>query len=261
MIVHPTKEGWQIIYHRAHALLATELAAQWRPEFRPERWVETLVAIMQHDDLEREWEANDQEDDHLTDVGVPRDFTLPGGPTSLEGLHEITINAQYRGRWVALLSSMHQTFLNEPRRGEQAKLDQFLDEQLEQQKQWRRALKVKKEEAEKAYTIMQWSDRLSLILCQKELPSRERALEISKGPDGVRYDVMQRDDGSINVMPWPFEQARFTVSVEATCLEQARFKNNTEFRERLKASPIEVLTWEFSEKQPPKTSADFTPAN
>ncbi|MBC8171619.1 MAG: DUF3891 family protein [Anaerolineae bacterium] len=38
--------------------------------------------------------------------------------------------------------------------------------------------------------MFQWADRLSLILCRRELPEADRALEISAGPDGIRYNVM-----------------------------------------------------------------------
>mgnify|MGYP000754117155 CR=1 FL=1 len=64
MIVNAVEKGWEIIYHRGHALLAAELAAHWRAADRPERWIETLAAIMQHDDMEREREA----EDHLTPI-------------------------------------------------------------------------------------------------------------------------------------------------------------------------------------------------
>jgi len=256
MIVNAVEKGWEIIYHRGHALLAAELAAHWRAADRPERWIETLAAIMQHDDMEREREA----EDHLTPIGTPRDFTM--GRLTLDGPTEITDVSQYRGRWVAMLSSMHMSFLFEPQRGTRADLDAFLDAQQEAQKQWRRALKVKKGEAENAYALMQWADRLSLILCQRQLPTRERALEISEGPDGVRYDVMQRNDGSISVTPWPFDCDQFTVRAEASYLSEPTFASNKAFQQALKTAPIKELSWEFCEDQPAKAADEsFKPAN
>jgi hypothetical protein len=35
MIVNLSKDGWDIIYHRAHALLAAQLAGQWQRAMRP----------------------------------------------------------------------------------------------------------------------------------------------------------------------------------------------------------------------------------
>ncbi len=92
---------------------------------------------------------------------------------------------------------------------------------------------------------MQWCDRLSLILCQQELPADERFLEISKGPDGERYDIMQRQDQLVTVKPWPFEDDQFTVNVEAAQLSQVKFKNSTELSKALQNAPIEILEWTF----------------
>ncbi|MEG4574371.1 DUF3891 family protein [Microcoleus sp. N3A4] len=55
-------------------------------------------------------------------------------------------------------------------------------------------MKISQQEAESAYAFFQWCDRLSLILCTRELPAGERALEISVGPDGKRYDLLQNSN-------------------------------------------------------------------
>ena len=128
MIVNLIETGWEIIYHRAHALLAAQLAGQWKKEESPLRLYETVAAISHHDDLEKEWEGN-----HLTSAGAPLDFTLEKD-FQLPKMRDFTQNARYRGRWVALLISMHMSFLNEVRRGELAEFDSFLDEQLVNQK-------------------------------------------------------------------------------------------------------------------------------
>jgi len=144
-----------------------------------------------------------------------------------------------------MLTSMHTSFLTEGKRGESAELDSFLDKQLELQLQWRQALKLTKQDADKAYAFMQWCDRLSLILCQQKLPEDERALEISVGPDGKRYDLVQRSDGSINVKPWPFKDEQFTVHVDACYLSQIKFEDNAALVEALQKAPIKMLEWTF----------------
>jgi len=239
MIVNLTEKGWEVIYHRAHALLAAQLAGYWRTRDATARLVETVAAISHHDDLEREWEGNE-----LTEAGAPLDFTL-SKQSPVEQLAENVTNARYRGRWVALLTSMHMSFLNEPKRGDSAELDKFLDQQLELQQQWRQGLKLTKNDADKAYAFMQWCDRLSLILCPQELPVDEHALEITKGPDGQRYDVVQRSDGSVSVKSWPFKEERFTVSVEACYLSQIKFEDNASLRAALQIAPIKTLEWTF----------------
>ncbi len=243
MIVNATSNGWEVIYHRAHALLAAQLAGQWRRKDAPARLYETIAAISHHDDLEKEWE-----EDNLTEAGAPKDFLLSSKAdvrAGIQKLADLAKNALYRGRWVALLISMHISRLNEPSRGQFPELDKLLDEQLENQQRLRKGLGIKKEEVDAAYAFMQWCDRLSLILCQQELPDDERFLEISKGPEGQRYDIMQRSDNLVVVKPWPFQDDKFTVNVEACELSQVKFDSNTELTQALQEAPIKVLEWTF----------------
>ncbi|MCC5620484.1 DUF3891 family protein [Nostoc sp. CHAB 5715] len=243
MIVNATPNGWEVIYHRAHALLAAQLAGQWRRKDAPARLYETVTAISHHDDLEKEWE-----EDILTEAGAPLDFTLAtknDAEIGIKKVADLAKNARYRGRWVALLISMHISRLNEPSRGQFPELDKILDEQLQNQQRWRKELGIEKEEVDSAYAFMQWCDRLSLILCQQELPEDERFLEISKGPEGQRYDIMQRSDNLVVVKPWPFQDEKFTVNVEACDLSQVKFESSAELAQALQEAPIKVLEWTF----------------
>lgn len=237
MIVNLTEQGWEIIYHRAHALLAAQLAGHWPLSASTARRVETVAAISHHDDLEREWQGN-----HLTPAGAPLDFTL-SRESSVSQLVQHLEEAQYRGRWVALLTSMHLCRIHASQRQESEEMAQFLDQQEQQQQLWRQALNLPQTEVEPAYAFMRWCDRLSLILCQRQLPANQRALEITRGPDGQRYDVVQQGDGTVQVLPWPFACDRFQVSVEATCLSQMTFADNAELVAALQAAPIKTLEW------------------
>ncbi|MBD2292034.1 DUF3891 family protein [Anabaena sphaerica FACHB-251] len=239
MIVNATQNGWEIIYHRAHALLAAQLAGQWQRKNAPARLYETLAAISHHDDLEKEWE-----EDNLTAAGAPMDFMLNPN-IDVAKIATLAKNAHYRGRWVALLISKHISRINEPNRGRLVELDKFLDEQLNHQQHLQEELGIAPDQVEAAYAFMQWCDRLSLILCQQELPADERWLEISPGPDGQRYDIMQRRDHLVTVQPWPFEDQQFTVNVEACNLSQVKFDHSQELSQALRKAPINVLEWTF----------------
>lgn len=244
MIANQNEKGWEIIYHRAHALLAAQIAGNWQKSDRPRRIVETVAAISHHDDLEKEWEGN-----HLTEVGTPLDFTLiKGVPTGedIEKLRKLINNSRYRGRWVAMLISMHVSFLSEGNRGKSSEIDSFLDEQLQWQKQWREELGISKEEAAQTYAFFQLCDRLSLILCNRQLPAGERYLEIGKDGNDRRYDVIQKQDQTVYVKPWPFEEESFTVNVEATYLNQVVFENNEALAHALQVAPIKTLEWTFA---------------
>ena len=237
MIVNYTAEGWQLIYQQAHALLAAQLLHQW-PAFLPaDRWVGLLAAAAQHDDGQRRWDGRYA----LTPAGAPADFTTKD--FSPEQAHELMREARFQGRWRSLLTSMHLSFLYEELRGQSPETDSFLDELRQCQQQWRGELKLKKDDAEQAYALLHWCDRLSLILCRHELPEMERLLEVSRGPDGRRYDVRQRPDGTVQVEPWPFGPAEFAVTVEAAGLRQLQFKDDEELSAAIKAAPISTLRW------------------
>jgi len=239
MIVNLQEDGWEVIYHQAHALLAAQIAGNWNRQKTPQRIYETVAAISHHDDLEKEWEG-----DRLTPMGAPLDFTLDRS-TSVEKMRCHIEEALYRGRWVALLISMHLCFLNQGKQ-EDPEIAAFLKEQEKHQAQWRKDLELSEEGAQSAYNFMRWCDRLSLILCQHEIPSGERELEITLGPDDVRYYIILKDQG-LTVQPWPFNESKITVNVEACCLSQIKFDNNDELKAALKNAPRKTLCWTFKE--------------
>jgi hypothetical protein len=243
MIVNNIDTGWEVIFQRAHALLAAELAARWQIETRPARWWETLVAISQHDSGWQEWE----EVGRLTDVGTPLNFTQRDLSSALGRARHTIAQGWHHSRWVGLLISCHIAKLYEGRRGELAEMDEFLDEQAAQRKIWQAELGATEEEIAAAYALLWWSDVLSLILCQKHLPLDGRAIEIGQGPDGVSYTVRQREDGALMVTPWPYQEKRFMVSVEAYCLNQVTFADDDALEAALQTAPVKVYTWEVVE--------------
>ncbi|ALI98618.1 DUF3891 family protein [Rufibacter tibetensis] len=237
MIVNPHEKGWEIIYQQAHALLASEIAFAWQAEKRPLHFMQTLAAIAQHDDGQRDLTGRYA----LTPAGAPANFTQL--PFCLEQAQQVLKEANFQGRWRSLLTSMHLSFLYEELRGQKKLWDDFLDEQLASQKKWRQGLKVSKAQAQYAYDFMQWCDRFSLILCRNELPEMERALEISNGPDQIRYEVTLLKTGTVRVSPWPFQEKQFTLSVESRCLTQLQFSSDQELGQALGQAAICKKEW------------------
>lgn len=132
MIVNLAKDGWEVIYHRAHALLAAQLGGQWQSTNTPVRFYETLAAISHHDDLEKEWL-----DYHLTESGAPLDFSLAQilPEVSLEKLKKQLEDSCYHGRWVTMLTSMHISFLNRNKKETSEDWQDFLETQVKDQNQ------------------------------------------------------------------------------------------------------------------------------
>ena len=240
MIVNMKQDGWEIIYHRAHALLAAQIAAHWNQADSPQRITDTIAAISHHDDLEKEWEK-----DQLTEAGAPKDFTKEG-QTNVEQLTQHIEESLYRGRWVALLTSMHTCFLNQS--SDDPEISQFVEKQEELQKQWREELGIGKEEADSAYDFMKWCDRLSLILCQNQIPSSERKLEINSSPNGEKNYIVKSGD-SIIVTPWCFKEDEIKIYVETSHLSQVEFKNNEEITKALQNAPRQYKEWILTKQQ------------
>lgn len=239
MIVTPTQTGWRVIHQQAHGLLATQLALHWPLEKRPVRWVETLVALSEHDDGQDAWEGRN----HLTDAGAPLDFKVL--EYSVEQAKEMIQIGLEKSRWNALMLSMHTTFLYEEKRGEDPALDEFLNQQKTNQVKWRRQVGATVAEARYAYDFLQWCDALSLVLCQDLLPIDERRLEVSKGPDGTPYYGVKRKNGSLGLDPWPFAENEVAVHVESFRLNQLAFQDDSELYNALNDAVVEELIWEF----------------
>ena len=239
MIVNQLSNGWEVIFQRAHEMLAMQIAQYWKKEQRPERWAELLSAISEHDNQQEGWGKNR----HLTATGAPIDFTLKG--FSLEQARGVTEVSKYKSRYVSLLISMHTSYLYESLRGQNKETDQFLDDQLELQSNWMKSLRISKSEATRAYNLLQWNDRCSLVLCKNQLPADERRLEVFEDTEGNTNFIWQRKDKSIGVDPWPFEESEFRVWVESRTLEQLQFKNDEELAQTLLAADVEEKVWVF----------------
>lgn len=242
MIVTQTDTGWQIVNQQAHGLLAVQLAQHWNPDSRPINWVETLIALTEHDDGQDAWEGRN----HLTTAGAPLHFQLL--QYSVGQCHRLIQIGLQKSRWNALLMSMHTSFLYEPKRGTDKELDEFLDQQVVNQEKWRKQIKATKKEADYAYAFLQWCDALSLILCMDQVPPESRRLEVSLGPDGVPYFILQRPDQSLTIEPWPFDLPSFEVHVETFLLDKLSFKNDKQLHAALQEAPVEVKEWLFREK-------------
>ena len=242
MIVTQTDVGWQLINQPAHGLLAVQLALHWQAGKRPTHWVETLIALTEHDDGQEAWEGRN----HLTTAGAPLHFQIP--EFSVEQCRNMIEIGLQKSRWNALMLSMHTSFLYESKRDTNKALDAFLDQQRSNQTKWRKQSEATKADADYAYAFVQWCDAMSLVLCLDQIPPEERRLEVSLGPDGIPYFIYQRSDSSIGLEPWPFETSALQVHVETFQLTQLAFANDKELYNAMQDAPIAVKEWVFREK-------------
>ena len=239
MIVTQIDTGWQIIHQQAHGLLAVQLALQWKLEKRPVHWVETLVALTEHDDGQEKWEGRN----HLTTAGAPLHFQILD--YSVEQCKNMIDIGLQKSRWNALMLSMHTTFLYGSKLGTNKALDLFLDQQMLNQAKWRRQAKATKAEADYAYGFVQWCDALSLVLCMDQVPPEGRRLEVSIGPDGIPYYIYQHPDETLCLDPWPFDESSVSVHVEMFQLPQLVFKHDNELYNAIQDSVVVPKEWTF----------------
>lgn len=244
MIVNNIEAGWEVIYHYAHGLLAGQIAHHLQPELRADRWVETLTAIIEHDDQQLDF----SEKVYTSPLGAPRDFTQEERSAGyrLEHARRVIEAAQRKSGWVAMLISQHIDFLYADIAKENPDFDRFLREQHEVRKVIRRRYGINQQQATAIYEILRFCDRCSLILCQNEVPSLGRQLEINQSIGEQRFFIRQNEAGSLEVTPWCFADDAFTVSIEVRKLDQLAFEDDEELQQALAEATVELKEWTFA---------------
>jgi hypothetical protein len=237
MIVNYTKSGWEIILQRAHGNLAAQIAANWKKEERPERWTETLLAIGEHDDAQTELE----QDDLVTENGGPVNFKMK--TFELAHCRQMIDFSLSKSRYIALLTSMHINFLHVKEAQANTDARAFLAEQEALRTEWRKALNITLEEAEKTYALLEWADAFSLLICQRLYQPEQRSVEIGSGPHPQVHQLMQLDNETLTVKPWPFEEEAFTVQYDSRLLSQLSFADSEAFKQKLLAAEVQENVW------------------
>lgn len=241
MIVTYGDEGWRVVTQRAHGMLAAQLAMQWKVKDRPARWVETLLAIAEHDDAEVELDGENL----LTEQGGPLNFNMK--VFDLAHCEKLAALSITKSRYIALLTSMHMNFLYK----HEAAAASFLKEQKKIREMWRKELGMKTKECESIYSLMEWCDACSLLLSQDQLQPEHRSIEISTGPDNNKFNLAKIDEERLAISPWPFEVPSLKVNFETRIIEQLQFKSSAEFRKAFYKAPVKEITWELVETKLP----------
>ncbi|NIJ54443.1 DUF3891 family protein [Dyadobacter arcticus] len=236
MIVTYTEEGWSIILQRSHGLLAGQICGHWKRSKQPERWVETLIATAEHDDVSNELNSSDL----LTQSGGPKNFKA--NKFNKEECDHLLARAIEKGLYVALLIARHVTFLY----GKEPSAKTYFAALKKREKEWIRQTKTTSEEIAASYELVEFCDAMSLLICQDLIQPEERKIEISTGPGGAHYELWKRDDQHLIVSPWPFEEDSFTANYETRSIAQLAFKNDTEFKEILESSEVTLMSLKIS---------------
>ena len=237
VIVTYKEEGWHIVTQRAHGIVAAGLAMAWRHKDRPGRWTETVLAIAEHDDAEVELDGKNI----LTPTGGPINFDMT--TFDLAQCRKLSMLTQTKSRLIALLTSLHMVFLYGKEAAKNKEAHAFFAEQKRLQEGWAKELGMEKEEYVRLYDLLEWCDACSLLICQEKQQPEKRKMEISVGPDKKMYHLVQVDEATLTVEPWPFEAKTFTVSFEWRLIKQLQFSSSAQFREAFQQAAINETKW------------------
>ncbi|WP_316761612.1 DUF3891 family protein [Pedobacter aquatilis] len=228
MIVNYTKEGWEIITQRCHGLLAGQICAEWKISERPERWIETLISTTEHDDVFNEFNISPL----LTSTGGPIDFAMT--KFDQNACSRMIDMALTKSRFIALLFARHIAFTH----GEEPMAKKYLARLKKLEKQWLKDAQISVGDVDYAYSLLEFCDAFSLLICQHLIPPEKRNLEIGQGPHGRSYEFFQHQDGRLIVSPWPFEVSRFEIAYERITLASLTYKSEDDFRKAIRAAKI-----------------------
>ena len=234
MIVNYTDSGWQIITQRAHGLIAGQICARWKNSRQPARWLETLIATAEHDDVYNEFD----DEQLLNENGGPVNFKM----TSFRKPYcERQLNmALTKSRYIALLIARHIHFVH----GSDPLASKFCEDLKEKEKVWLAESGATAAEVAASYELLEFCDAFSLLICQDHIQPEQRKIEISNGPDGQSYSLFKHDDGSLVVEDWPFECDAFDIVYESRTLTQLSYKNVQAFKKAVDLAKVDnhVLT-------------------
>ncbi|MEO6917295.1 MAG: DUF3891 family protein [Chitinophagaceae bacterium] len=245
MVVNYIQNGWEVITQRAHGLLAMQLGMQWKITERPVRWAETLLAIAEHDDAEVELDGEEL----LTPQGGPLNFDMKEFDAAhCQKLHELSIT---KSRYIALITSYHMDFLYRDFAKKDSAAKRFLKEQNSLRAGWRKELGMSLEETKTNYSLLEWCDAFSLIICQDLIQSEQRSIEISQGPNNTKYQLYSMGDNKLTVVPWPFQSTSFDVNYESRVIDQMKFNSSAEFRKCFREAKVKENTWQLMKAKAP----------
>ena len=254
MIRRPEGESWLLITQPDHAALAGQLARAWHGDPAPDPLEATLLAIDEHDNGWREWEAAPT----VNERGEPRHFSEMAIADHLaiweRGIARLGAISPY----AALLVSSHADALfrhrlDPPRDSPAAR--RLVAAFRRRQARLRRSF-VARVAADRDHThglaparlavnlqLLQLCDYLSLRICcaapQSPATVRLPALAPTRGDGTFRY--CRLDAGTASLAPFPFAAEPLAVTVRAARLPRVPFPSDEALRAALAAAPVEAL--------------------
>lgn len=236
MIVRHHELGFSIVLQRHHARIAAILLHKLSWLIEDSHRADLLTITATHDNDYNEFRSQDL----LAASGAPRDFTM--APFSKEKCDKLLEESLATGLFQAALSAEHMIFVH----GQQsAEAEKYCANLRAEQKKWMSQLNLRREDLERYYTMLEWCDALSLILCQELVPPEARQLEISAGPDGTNYFIKSLEEGVYHIAPWPFTTSAFSFDMESRLLPKLSYRSDKELQTDLRLASVKLEKYTF----------------
>jgi hypothetical protein len=241
VLVRADGDGCVVIGQLSHSWLAGQLARAWgNAEFGAvELREEVILGAQQHD---IGWARFDSKPLLNPDTGWPRSFLELGVEDHLSIWHGAPELLLSQSTGAALVVSLHSSSLSELRlRGapEDARvLQTHIDEEHARQAELCDALGLTHARAERIRQQMWAWDGISLALCNAWRPFTVSQVPAADGLTTI--ELLDRDDRTSTVDPWPFNMPRVELQCEARRLER-RCEDEAGLRRALaQAAPLKL---------------------
>lgn len=225
MIVAPYEQGWEIYFHKAHALLAMDIGLAIDHRYWPVRkyLAAGLESIGEHDNAQPRWNKRD----NLTETGAPLDYR-DRHEVDLKQASAVVRSAQYKSSFMAIMVSLHCQNLYQDSIDED--VHRFLEEQRRLRDQYATHLALDGKVILQSYEFLRFCDDLSLALCQNEIAHPKEIL-IKSITGGEKIRLLTRDDGSFTLSPWIFFEEELIFPVEFYRTTKRSFSDDDELKE------------------------------
>ncbi|PZX53516.1 uncharacterized protein DUF3891 [Algoriphagus ratkowskyi] len=223
MIVTKNPGGWNIFFHRSHALLAFKIGFKMSESLwpLPEYRLDGLSAITDHDNGQPKWNKSD----NLTKAGAPLDFRQPS-PMHLKYVKSLISECLHKSAFMTLMVSMHCCSIYKNQSSKE--VVKFLRELEELSETIGKHLNLKKEDINECYRIVRFCDELSLTLCQGDLPKMGRKIQVEPLPGMEENFISKDEDGIITLDNWCFDQSEFKLSAEFYTAKKLKYISDHE---------------------------------
>jgi hypothetical protein len=241
MLVRLDGDGALAIGQLSHAWLSGQLARAWgNPQFGAVEPREAIALGAEQHDIG--WALFDLLPRFNAESGLPRSFlelTVADHLAIWRGAPEHLCSQSLHA---ALVVSLHGCSLSQlrltsaPAPAQAAQLQAHVDEERARQARLRERLGVSDAQADRTRRHMWTWDGLSLALCNGWRPFTAKDVPTADGLTDM--ELREREDGSITLDPWPFDDERVEVRCEARRLD-SRYEDEAAMRDAFaRAEPV-----------------------